>query len=77
MKIRERHPQTAVLLLSQYVETTHALSLMEHGAARIGYLLKDRVSDVREFVESVRAWARVGPRSIPRSLPSWSYVAGT
>ena len=57
VKIRERHPQTAVLLLSQYVETTHAMSLMEHGAARIGYLLKDRVSDVREFVESVR---RVG-----------------
>lgn len=55
--IRERHPGVAVLLLSQYVETTHALRLLERGADRIGYLLKDRVSDVREFVETVR---RVG-----------------
>lgn len=55
--IRERHPEIAVLLLSQYVETTHALRLLEHGAGRIGYLLKDRVSDVHEFTEAVR---RVG-----------------
>ncbi|HKW69369.1 MAG TPA: response regulator transcription factor, partial [Candidatus Dormibacteraeota bacterium] len=45
--IRDRHPEVAVLLLSQYVETSHALRLLEHGAGRIGYLLKDRVSDVR------------------------------
>jgi DNA-binding NarL/FixJ family response regulator len=56
-QIRERHPEIAVLLLSQYVETTHALRLLEHGAARVGYLLKDRVSDVRDFLEVVR---RVG-----------------
>lgn len=55
--IRERYPDIAVLLLSQYVETSHALRLLEHGAGRLGYLLKDRVSDVREFVEAVR---RVG-----------------
>jgi len=51
--IRERHPQVAVLLLSQYVETTHALRLLEQGAGRIGYLLKDRVSDVRDFMDAV------------------------
>jgi len=56
-QIRERHPEIAVLLLSQYVETTHALRLLEHGAARVGYLLKDRVSDIRDFLEVVR---RVG-----------------
>jgi len=56
-QIRESHPETAVLLLSQYVETSHALRLLEHGAARIGYLLKDRVSNVHEFVDAVR---RVG-----------------
>jgi DNA-binding NarL/FixJ family response regulator len=55
--IRERDPKMAVLLLSQYVETTHALRLLEHGASGIGYLLKDRVSDVREFLAAVR---RVG-----------------
>ena len=56
-QIRERHPEVAVLLLSQYVETTHALRLLERGAGRIGYLLKDRVSDVREFTDVVQ---RVG-----------------
>jgi DNA-binding NarL/FixJ family response regulator len=56
-QLRERDPGIAVLLLSQYVETTHALRLLERGAAGVGYLLKDRVSDVREFVDCVR---RVG-----------------
>ena len=56
-QLRERDPDIAVLLLSQYVETAHALRLLERGAAGIGYLLKDRVSDVREFLDSVR---RVG-----------------
>lgn len=59
-RIRERHPQVAVLLLSHYVETTHALRLLERGAARIGYLLKDRVSDVREFTDAVRRVAGGG-----------------
>ena len=59
-QIRERYPDVAVLLLSQYVETSHALRLLERGAARIGYLLKDRVSDVREFVETVRRVAAGG-----------------
>lgn len=59
-QIRERHPKVAVLLLSQYVETAHALRLLEHGAVRIGYLLKDRVSDVREFTDAVRRVAGGG-----------------
>jgi serine/threonine-protein kinase len=59
-QIRERHPDVAVLLLSQYVETTHALRLLERGAVRIGYLLKDRVSDVREFTDAVRRVATGG-----------------
>ena len=64
VQIREHHthPGLAVLLLSQYVETMHALKLLERGAPGIGYLLKDRVSDVREFTEgsagrcSIRLW---------------------
>jgi len=59
-QIRERHPDVAVLLLSQYVETTHALRLLENGAGRIGYLLKDRVSDVRDFTDAVRRVAAGG-----------------
>jgi DNA-binding NarL/FixJ family response regulator len=59
-QIRERHPDVAVLLLSQYVETTHALRLLEQGASRIGYLLKDRVVDVREFIDAVRRVAGGG-----------------
>jgi DNA-binding NarL/FixJ family response regulator len=59
-RIREEHPQVAVLLLSHYVETTHAMRLLERGAARIGYLLKDRVHDVREFTDAVRRVAGGG-----------------
>lgn len=59
-EIRERHPEVAVLLLSQYVETTHALRLLERGAGRIGYLLKDRVADVRDFIDAVRRVAGGG-----------------
>jgi DNA-binding NarL/FixJ family response regulator len=57
IEIRQRLPKVAVLLLSQYVETTHAVRLLEHGAGGLGYLLKDRVADVREFIDAVR---RVG-----------------
>ena len=55
--IRQRLPHVAVLLLSQYVETTHAVRLLERGAGGLGYLLKDRVANVREFIDAVR---RVG-----------------
>lgn len=56
-RIRERHPDVAVLLLSQYVETEFAVELVSAGAARLGYLLKDRVANVQEFTDAVR---RVG-----------------
>jgi DNA-binding NarL/FixJ family response regulator len=59
-EIRQRHPHVAVLLLSQYVETTHALRLLERGGDGVGYLLKDRVSDVRQFVDAVRRVAAGG-----------------
>ena len=56
-EIRERYPQTAVLVLSQYVEPEYAMDLLSESAEGIGYLLKDRVSDVKEFAAAVR---RVG-----------------
>lgn len=57
IEIRTQHPDVGVVLLSQYVETHHAMRLLAEGAERVGYLLKDRVSDVGEFAEAIR---RVG-----------------
>ena len=56
-EIRERHPDVGVLVLSQYVEAGYALELLQGSAEGVGYLLKDRVSDVHEFTDAVR---RVG-----------------
>ena len=56
-EIREKHPETGVLVLSQYVEAEYALDLLSDSAEGVGYLLKDRVSDVTEFAAAVR---RVG-----------------
>jgi len=56
-QIRKEHPHVNILVLSQYVETAHALTLLELGTDGIGYLLKDRVSDLNSFTDVVR---RVG-----------------
>jgi DNA-binding NarL/FixJ family response regulator len=56
-EIREKHPETGVLVLSQYVEADYALDLLADSAEGVGYLLKDRVSDIAEFAAAVR---RVG-----------------
>ena len=49
-----------VLVLSQYVETDYAIQLVSEGAAGLGYLLKDRVSNVQEFADAVRRVAAGG-----------------
>jgi DNA-binding NarL/FixJ family response regulator len=51
--IRAQHPEVAVLMLSQYVEERYATDLIASGTRGFGYLLKDRVADVTEFVEAV------------------------
>lgn len=53
-QIRERWPSTGVLVLSQYVEPAYAIELLGENAAGVGYLLKDRVSDIDEFAAAVR-----------------------
>jgi DNA-binding NarL/FixJ family response regulator/class 3 adenylate cyclase len=58
--IRDEFPTVGVLVLSQFVETRHAVRLLEAGPAFIGYLLKDRVADVDELVDAVRRVARGG-----------------
>jgi DNA-binding NarL/FixJ family response regulator/class 3 adenylate cyclase len=59
-QIRAEHPEVGVLVLSQYVETDYAMQLVSDGAAGLGYLLKDRVSNVQEFADAVRRVAAGG-----------------
>jgi DNA-binding NarL/FixJ family response regulator len=57
LEIRANHPSIGVLVLSQYVELGLAMKLLADSAEGVGYLLKDRISDVEQFVAAVR---RVG-----------------
>jgi DNA-binding NarL/FixJ family response regulator len=59
-RIRAEHPGTGVLVLSQYVETRQAVRLLRDAPHGVGYLLKDRVSDIAEFTGTVRRIARGG-----------------
>ena len=52
--IRERWPETGILVLSQFVQARYAVELLADGTDRVGYLLKDRVSDLDELATSVR-----------------------
>jgi DNA-binding NarL/FixJ family response regulator len=60
LEIRSSHPEVGVLVLSQYVEVGLALKLLADSAEGVGYLLKDRISDVDEFVAAVRRVAEGG-----------------
>ncbi|MFE2107294.1 response regulator [Kitasatospora sp. NPDC059463] len=60
LKIRERFPEVAVLVLSQYVEERYAVRLLSGRTRALGYLLKDRVADVDEFLDAVRRVAEGG-----------------
>jgi DNA-binding NarL/FixJ family response regulator len=60
IEARRRVPGLAVLVLSQYVEQTYAAELLADGRGGIGYLLKDRVADTRDFLDAVRRVAEGG-----------------
>ncbi|MEU1600482.1 response regulator transcription factor [Streptomyces sp. NPDC005708] len=64
--IRKQWPQTAVVLLSQYVEERYAADLLTANTSGVGYLLKQRVADVEEFVASVRRVAAGGTALDPQ-----------
>jgi DNA-binding NarL/FixJ family response regulator len=72
--IRERHPEIGIVVLSQHVETGVAARVLAEHPAHLGYLLKDRVTDVSEFVMTLRNVARGGtaldPQVISRLLAS-------
>jgi DNA-binding NarL/FixJ family response regulator len=56
-EIRDKYPDTGVLVLSQYIEEAYAMELLSSNAEGVGYLLKDRVADLERFIDAVR---RVG-----------------
>jgi DNA-binding NarL/FixJ family response regulator len=58
--LREKHPEVGVLVLSAHVEPQYALQLLESGADRSGYLLKERLADLEELSEAVRRIAAGG-----------------
>lgn len=58
--IRDRHPSTAILLLSAHVETRHAIRLLRADAAGVGYLLKDRVMREADLLDAIRRVAAGG-----------------
>jgi DNA-binding NarL/FixJ family response regulator len=60
LKAREQQPGLPVLVLSQYVEERYAVELLSGGAGGVGYLLKERVADVAEFVDAVHRVAGGG-----------------
>jgi DNA-binding NarL/FixJ family response regulator len=68
LQARAQHPGLPVLVLSQYVERTYAAELLSDGRGGVGYLLKDRVADVREFVDAVRRVAEGGTAMDPEAV---------
>jgi DNA-binding NarL/FixJ family response regulator len=60
LELRERRPDVAILIVSQYVEPAYAAELLADGRGGVGYLLKDRIMEVDEFVEAVRRVASGG-----------------
>jgi len=60
MALRESHPEVGVVVLSQYVQPSYALALLESGTGGRAYLLKERVEDVEQLVAAIRAVAEGG-----------------
>ncbi|GFE17058.1 DNA-binding response regulator [Streptomyces glebosus] len=66
LEIRQKWPSTAVLMLSQYVEERYAADLLATNTSGVGYLLKQRVADVEEFIEALRRVAAGGTALDPQ-----------
>ncbi|HET9647986.1 MAG TPA: response regulator transcription factor [Microlunatus sp.] len=70
LKIRQQRLGVAVLVLSQYVEIGLAMQLLSDSAEGVGYLLKDRIADVADFVEAIRRVASGGSAIDPKIVSS-------
>ena len=60
LEARRKSPDTSILVLSQHIETRYAVELLEEGAAGVGYLLKDRVTEIDSFLDALRRVADGG-----------------
>lgn len=67
-QIRERYPEIGLLVLSQVVEARHALDLLSNSPEGFGYLLKDRVMEIDEFLDAVRRVGRGGTAIDPQVI---------
>lgn len=67
-EIRERHPEVALLLLSQVVEAKHALELFSEQPEGFGYLLKDRVLEIDDFLDAVKRVGKGGSAIDPEVI---------
>jgi DNA-binding NarL/FixJ family response regulator len=67
-QIRAKHPKTGVVVLSQYVEEEYAFELLSEGVAGMGYLLKERVSQLDELVRALHEVARGGSVLDPKGV---------
>lgn len=80
-RIRAEHPGTGVLVLSQYVEDDYAYDLLKDGVTGLGYLLKERISELDDLVRAVHEVARGGsvldPRVVESLLARGAATAGT
>ena len=70
IELRRQYQGLAILMFSQYIETRYAEELLGNDAAGIGYLLKDRVADVSQFVEALERVASGERPWIPKWSPS-------
>jgi DNA-binding NarL/FixJ family response regulator len=68
VEIRAEQPEVAVLLLSQVIEATHALTLVSESAEGFGYLLKDRVLEIDDFLDAVRRVGKGGTAIDPEVI---------
>ncbi|NUP50527.1 MAG: response regulator transcription factor [Catenulispora sp.] len=59
-ELRRRHPEVGILMFSQYVEARFATDLLAHGSRGVGYLLKERVVDIDDFVDALNRVAAGG-----------------
>ena len=66
LEARRNTPGTSILVLSQHIETLYAIELLEEGAAGVGYLLKDRVTEIDTFLDALRRVAAGGSAIDPQ-----------
>jgi DNA-binding NarL/FixJ family response regulator len=70
VELRRRAPDTAILVVSQYIERAYAAELLADGRGGVGYLLKDRIFDITMFVDAVRRVAEGGTALDPEVVAS-------